>query len=446
MKITIFGAGYVGLTAAVCLANAGHEVLCVEANPDRLTLLQAGKSPIREPGIEELLTSNLANSQLAFTNDAARGVGFGELLFIAVGTPSNEDGSADMRNVLDVANSIGEFLRSPTIVVNKSTVPVGTADLVRKHIATALARRGADIAFEVCSNPEFMKEGAAVEDFIRGPRIIVGTDSEYVREKMRECYAPYNRQQDKLLFMDARAAELTKYAANAMLATRISFMNEMANLAEYFGVDIEHVRHGIGSDPRIGWPFLYAGCGYGGSCFPKDMRALRHMAEQAGYNAEMLRATENVNNRQKLRLFEKLHAALDGELQGTTIAVWGLAFKPGTDDMREAPSRDLLEALWQAGAHVQAYDPVAMAEAKRIYGNHPQLRLTESREEAVDGADALVICTEWKQFRVVDFTWLRQTLRTGVVVDGRNLYEPVEAARHGIRYLGIGRTGVPRQL
>ena len=445
MKITIFGAGYVGLTAAVCLADAGHEVLCVEVNPDRLALLHAGQSPIHEPGMGELLTRNLANAQLAFTDDAARGVDFGELLFIAVGTPSDEDGSADMRHVLAVADSIGQHIHSPKIVVNKSTVPVGTADLVRERIARTMAQRGADIAFEVCSNPEFMKEGAAIEDFIRGPRIIVGTDSEHVREKMRECYAPYNRQQDKLLFMDARSAELTKYAANAMLATRISFMNEMANLAEHFGVDIEHVRHGIGSDPRIGWPFLYAGCGYGGSCFPKDVRALRHMAEQAGYNAELLQATENVNNRQKLRLFEKLHAALNGELQGATIAVWGLAFKPGTDDMREAPSRYLMEALWQAGANVQAYDPVAGPEARRIYGDHPQLRLAESREDAVQQADALVICTEWKQFRVVDFAWLRRQLRSGVVVDGRNLYEPAEAARHGIRYLAIGRGALPQE-
>ena len=439
MNITIFGAGYVGLTAAACFASAGHQVICVEANPERLTLLRKGESPIQEPGMESLLASNLAEARLHFTDSAAEGVHFGELLFIAVGTPPHEDGAADLRHVMAVADAIGEHVNASRVIVNKSTVPVGTAEQVHARIALALTRRGVSIPFQVCSNPEFMKEGSALDDFTRGARIIVGTDSEHVRQKIRECYAPYNRKHDKLIFMDVRSAEMTKYAANAMLACRISFMNEMANIAEQVGADIEQVRVGIGSDPRIGYPFLYAGCGYGGSCFPKDLRALQHMAQQAGYTPEILQATENINHRQKKRLFEKLHAALGGQLQGRTIAIWGLAFKPGTDDMREAPSRALLEALWQAGAIVQAYDPVAMPEAQRHYGSHPQLRLARTREDAVHQADALVICTEWKQFRAVNFSWLRQELRMGVVVDGRNLYEPTEAARHGIAYLAIGR-------
>lgn len=439
MHITIFGAGYVGLTAAACFADAGHQVICVESDPERLDLLQAGQSPIYEPGMDEMLARNLAEGRLRFTADSAEGIHFGELLFIAVGTPPSADGSANLSHVMAVAQAIGQHMNAPRIIVNKSTVPVGTAEQVHACIARTLAERGVDIAFDVCSNPEFMKEGSALEDFTRGPRIIVGTTSSHVQQKMRECYAPYNRKHDKLIFMDPRSAELTKYAANAMLACRISFMNEMANIAELLGGDIEQVRRGIGSDPRIGYSFLYAGCGYGGSCFPKDVQALQHMARQAGYHSEILHATESINQRQKQRLFVKLRAALNGQLQGATIAVWGLAFKPGTDDMREAPSRVLIDALLHAGARVQAYDPVAMPTAGAIYGQQPQLTLCTSREEAVANADALVICTEWKQFRAVDFAWLQQTLRTGVVVDGRNLYEPAEAQRYGIRYFSVGR-------
>lgn len=439
MKISIFGAGYVGLTAAVCLAEAGHDVLCVEIQPQRLALLRSGKSPIHEAGMDALLAANLAENRLSFTDDSARGTHFGELIFIAVGTPPNEDGSPDLRYVLSVASAIAENMDAPKIIVNKSTVPVGTAERVQAHIQEILRQRGRDITFDVCSNPEFMKEGTAIEDFTRGSRIIVGTDSERVRSKMRECYAPYNRQHDKMMFMSARAAEMTKYAANAMLASRISFMNEMANIAERMGVDIEQVRHGVGSDPRIGFPFLYAGCGYGGSCLPKDVRALRRMAEEFGYTPELLCATENINNRQKGRLFEKLQAAVGGQLQGKTIAVWGLAFKPGTDDMREAPSHALLAALWRAGASVRAFDPAAMPEARRLYGDEPGLHLVESREAAVQDADALVICTEWKQFRAVDFDWLRDQLRLKIVVDGRNIYEPGRVKAAGISYYGIGR-------
>ena len=439
MHITIFGAGYVGLTAAACFADAGHQVICVESDPERLDLLQAGQSPIYEPGMDEMLSRNLAEGRLRFTADSAEGIHFGELLFIAVGTPPSADGSANLSHVMAVAQTIGQHMNTPRIIVNKSTVPVSTAEQVHACIARTLAERGVDIAFDVCSNPEFMKEGSALEDFTRGPRIIVGTTSSHVQQKMRECYAPYNRKHDKLIFMDPRSAELTKYAANAMLACRISFMNEMANIAELLGGDIEQVRRGIGSDPRIGYSFLYAGCGYGGSCFPKDVQALQHMAQQAGYHSEILHATESINQRQKQRLFVKLQAALNGQLQGATIAIWGLAFKPGTDDMREAPSRVLIDALLHAGARVQAYDPVAMPTARAIYGQQPQLTLCASREEAVANADALVICTEWKQFRAVDFAWLQQTLRTGVVVDGRNLYEPPEAQKYGIRYFSVGR-------
>lgn len=440
MKITVFGAGYVGLTTAACFADAGHQVLCIETDAQRLQMLCAGQSPIYEPGLEELLARNQVQGHLHFCANAAQGVEHGELLFIAVGTPPHPDGSADLKQVMRVALSIGQHMQAPRIVVNKSTVPVGTAEQVQACIAQALSQRGEAIAFDVCSNPEFMKEGTALEDFTRGARIIVGTSSGHVQQKMRECYAPYNRKHDKMIFMDVRSAELTKYAANAMLASRISFMNEMANIAELLGGDIEQVRRGIGSDPRIGYSFLYAGCGYGGSCFPKDVQALQQMAQQAGYHSEILHATENINQRQKQRLFAKLHTALEGQLQGVTIAVWGLAFKPGTDDMREAPSRILIDALLQAGAYVQAYDPVAMPTASRIYGHHPQLSLCSSREAAVVNADALVICTEWKQFRAVDFAWLQKALRTGVVVDGRNLYEPAEARKHGLRYVSVGRS------
>jgi len=439
MKITIFGAGYVGLVTGACFADVGHHVMVVDVDRSKIDALNNGQVPIYEPGLEPMVARNHEEGRLHFTTDAAQGVEFGELLFIAVGTPPAEDGSADLRYVLDVAKAIGEHMQSYKVVVIKSTVPVGTVDRVRAVIGEALRGRDVEVSFDVCSNPEFLKEGSAIEDFTRAARIVVGTDSERVRELMRECYAPYNRKRDKMIFMDPRSAELTKYAANAMLATKISFMNEIANLAERLGADVEHVRKGIGSDPRIGYDFIYPGCGFGGSCLPKDLQALVRTAEEVGYEAPLLRAVDAVNRRQKSVLFEKLRQALGSELQGKTIAVWGLAFKPNTDDMREAPSRVLLEALWRAGAKVRAFDPAAMKEAERIYGQRDDLLLVGTRDEAVMGADALVICTEWKAFRTVDFGWLKRQLRQPIIVDGRNLFDPAEAKRAGIRYYGVGR-------
>ena len=357
----------------------------------------------------------------------------------STGTPADEDGSADLQYVLNVAETIAQHMNGYKVVIDKSTVPVGTAEKVRDTIAATLSSLGKDYTFDVCSNPEFLKEGAAIEDFTRGARIVVGTDSPHVEKLMRECYAPYNRNHEKMLFMDVRSAELTKYAANAMLATKISFMNEIANLAERLGADIEQVRQGIGSDPRIGYHFIYPGCGYGGSCFPKDVQALARTAGLAGYSAELLKAVESVNERQKQTLFTKLSNALDGQLRGKTIAVWGLAFKPNTDDMREAPSRVLMEALWEAGAQVRAFDPKAMEEAARIYGSREDLTLCKRMEDTVIDADALVICTEWQQFRAVDLTWLANQLKGGVVIDGRNLYNPKEAKAVNLRYISVGR-------
>ncbi|TFH84977.1 UDP-glucose/GDP-mannose dehydrogenase family protein [Billgrantia azerbaijanica] len=439
MKITIFGTGYVGLVTGACLADVGHDVLCMDVDEARILRLEAGEIPIYEPGLEGLVKENVAAGRLQFTTDPTDAVAFGTLQFIAVGTPPDEDGSADLQYVLTVANTIGEEMYDYKVVVNKSTVPVGTADRVRKAIAERLASRGQDVDFDVCSNPEFLKEGSAIDDFSHGARIIVGTDSERVQTLMRECYAPYIRQQEKLMFMDVRAAELTKYAANAMLATRISFMNEIANLAERLGADVEQVRLGIGSDPRIGYQFIYPGCGYGGSCFPKDVQALARTASQVDYHAELLDAVEAVNRRQKQSLFAKLAQAFDGALSGKTIALWGLAFKANTDDMRDAPSRTLMEALWEAGARVQAYDPEAMKECRRLYGDRDDLVLVGDRIQAVKGADALVICTEWKDFRAVDFAWLKAQLATPVVVDGRNLYDPARVRQAGLLYYAVGR-------
>lgn len=439
MQITIFGTGYVGLVTGACLADVGHHVICVDIDSRKVANLEQGIIPIYEPGLESMVKRNHAEGRLRFTTDAAKGVDFGELQFIAVGTPPDEDGSADLQYVLAVAKTIGQYMQDHKIVINKSTVPVGTADKVQATIQAGLESRTSALTFNVCSNPEFLKEGAAIDDFTKGSRIVVGTDSEHVRGRMRECYAPYNRNHDKLMFMDVRSAELTKYAANAMLATKISFMNEIANLAERLGADVEQVRKGIGSDPRIGYHFIYPGCGYGGSCFPKDVQALARTAEQVGYEAHLLHAVEHVNNRQKNVLFSKLNKALAGDLEGKTIAVWGLAFKPNTDDMRAAPSRSLIEALWAAGAIVRAYDPEAMDEARRIYGERDDFELVESRDAAVPGAAALVICTEWKQFRTLDFGWLKSSLAQPVIVDGRNLYDPREPSRHGLRYLAVGR-------
>ena len=438
MNITVFGAGYVGLVTGACLADAGHDVICVDIDEPKIEALRKGQIPIYEPGLGTLVSRNLEQGCLHFTADIAEGVEFGQLLFIAVGTPTDDDGSADVSHVLGVAGVIARCMRSYKLIVNKSTVPVGTVDRVRAVIAQGLVERGVEWPFDVCANPEFLKEGTAIEDFTKAARIVVGTASERVREMMRECYAPYNRKRDKMIFMDARSAELTKYAANAMLATKISFINEMANLAEHLGANVEQVRKGIGSDPRIGYDFIYPGCGFGGSCLPKDLQALVRTAEEVGCEATLLRAVKAVNLRQKGVLFEKLSRALGGELWEKTIAVWGLAFKPDTDDMREAPSRTLIEALWAAGAKVQAFDPAAMKEAARIYGQRDDLRLAKSREDAVIGADALVICTEWKVFRTADFGWLKAQLRQAVVVDGRNLFDPLEVTRAGIRYYGVG--------
>ncbi|MDO6815184.1 UDP-glucose dehydrogenase family protein [Cobetia amphilecti] len=439
MKITIFGSGYVGLVTGTCLADVGHDVVCMDVDAAKIEGLKQGEIPIYEPGLEGMLLRNVEAGRLSFTTDAREAVEHGVLQFIAVGTPPDEDGSADLKYVLSVATTIGEHMNDYKVIIDKSTVPVGTADRVKARVNDVLKDRGASVDFDVCSNPEFLKEGAALDDFTRGARIVVGTDSEAVRERMRECYAPYNRNHEKLMFMDVRAAELTKYAANAMLATKISFMNEISNLAERLGADIEEVRRGIGSDPRIGYHFIYPGCGYGGSCFPKDVQALARTASQIGYEAELLTAVESVNKRQKVTLFDKLSRAFDGDLKGKTIAVWGLAFKPNTDDMRDAPSRTLMEALWAAGATVQAYDPEAMKECRRIYGERDELVLVADRQQAVKGADALVVCTEWKEFRTLDGQWLKSQLGFPVVVDGRNLFEPAAMKSAGLMYYAVGR-------
>lgn len=443
MKISVFGVGYVGLVTGACLADAGHEVMCMDIDPDKIARLQKGEVPIYEPGLDDVVTRNVAAGRLFFTTEPAKAVEFGVLQFIAVGTPPDEDGSADLQYVLNVARLVGQHMTSYKVLIDKSTVPVGTADKVRDAVAAVLAERfpsEADRpAFDVCSNPEFLKEGAAIEDFSKGARIVVGTGSERVRELMSECYAPYNRIRNKLMFMDVRAAELTKYAANSMLATKISFMNEVANLAERLDVDIEQVRQGIGSDPRIGYHFIYPGCGYGGSCFPKDVQALTRTASEVGYDAELLKAVEAVNLRQKQTLFTKLSNALDGDLKGRTIAVWGLSFKPETDDMRDAPSRVLMEALWKAGATVRGYDPVAEDECHRIYGQRDDLQLVDDRMDALKGADALVICTEWTEFRSVDFAAVKAALRFPVIVDGRNVFDPKAVKDAGLMYYGVGR-------
>ncbi|WP_207063716.1 UDP-glucose/GDP-mannose dehydrogenase family protein [Motiliproteus sp. SC1-56] len=439
MRVAIFGTGYVGLVTGACLAESGHHVICVDVDAAKVARLQNGEIPIYEPGLESYVEENVAAGRLAFTTEAAPAVEASEMIFIAVGTPPDEDGSADLRYVVEVARTVGETMTVTKTLVTKSTVPVGTADKVRAAVSEALEARGLDLDFDVASNPEFLKEGDAVSDFMKPDRIIVGTDSERVRGQMRELYAPFSRMRDKLIFMDIRSAELTKYAANAMLATKISFMNEVANLAEKLGADIEDVRHGIGSDPRIGYHFIYPGCGYGGSCFPKDVKALAHTAGAVGYDAELLRAVEAVNARQKERLFERIENYLDGNLQGITVALWGLAFKPKTDDMREAPSRALMERLWAAGARVRAFDPEAAKETARIYGERDDLALVETQEAALEGADLLVICTEWKSFRAPDFDLIKQKLSRPAIFDGRNLYDPAQLKALGFEYFAIGR-------
>jgi UDPglucose 6-dehydrogenase len=439
MRLTIFGSGYVGLVTGACFAEAGNNVLCVDVDPHKVEMLKRGESPIYEAGLEELIKKNLAAGRLSFTTDAVEGVRHGLFQFIAVGTPPDEDGSADLRYVLAVAEAIGTNLSEYRVVVTKSTVPVGTADKVKAKIDSTLKARGTQIEYDVVSNPEFLKEGAAINDFMKPDRIVVGTDNPRTAELLKALYDPFTRSRERMIVMDVRSSELTKYAANAMLATKISFMNELANLAERMGADIEKVRVGIGSDPRIGYHFIYPGCGYGGSCFPKDVQALARSAADHEFSADLLQAVEAVNRRQKAVLFEKISQFFGGQLQGKTIALWGLAFKPNTDDMREAPSRALLEALWSAGAKVRAYDPVAADEARRIYGERADFALVSSSTDAVRGSDALAIVTEWQEFRSPDFDMIKAELRQAVIFDGRNLYDPGFVRRFGLKYFAIGR-------
>jgi UDPglucose 6-dehydrogenase len=441
MKITIFGTGYVGLVTGACFADVGNDVIGVDVLPDRVARLNDGECPIYEPGLEPMLARNRKAGRISFTVDPVDAIDSAEVLMIAVGTPPNEDGSSDLKYVLSVATTIGDHINDYKVIVTKSTVPVGTADKVRAAIEERLAARGIDVRFDVVSNPEFLKEGAAIEDFMRPDRIIVGADHPEAVDVMRELYAPFNRNHSRLMIMDVRSAEFTKYAANAMLATKISFMNELANIAERMGVDIEHVRIGIGSDPRIGYSFIYPGAGYGGSCFPKDVRALERSAAEVGYDAQLLRSVEAVNNQQKSRLFEKTVAVLGDDLSGKAIALWGLSFKPNTDDMREAPSRAFMEAAWRAGATIYAHDPEAMEEARHLYPDqvsNGQLVLCDAPEDAVDGAAALVIATEWRIFRSPDFTELKERMAQPVVIDGRNIYDPDRMHREGFAYYGIG--------
>jgi UDPglucose 6-dehydrogenase len=447
MKVSIFGTGYVGLVTGACLADVGHQVMCVDIDEGKIERLKQGIIPIYEPGLESIVRENVGSGRLHFTSSAEEGVAFGDIQFIAVGTPPDEDGSADLQYVLAVAETIGRYMNGPRIVIDKSTVPVGTADKVRARIKAALEKRGVDFDFDVVSNPEFLKEGAAVADCMRPDRIVIGTESAAVEKAMRELYAPMNRNHDRFIVMDTRSAELTKYAANAMLATKISFMNELANIAERLGADVEKVRNGIGSDPRIGYHFIYPGCGYGGSCFPKDVQALARTAAEVGYDASLLNVVEAVNLRQKERLFSMICSHFGGadKLKGKTFALWGLSFKPNTDDMREAPSRVLMEALWKAGAKVQAYDPEAMEETQHIYGHRDDLTLLGTKEAVLKSADALVVCTEWKAFRIPDFDML-DMLSDRVIFDGRNLYEPEQLEQHGFTYYGIGRGKSIRNL
>jgi UDPglucose 6-dehydrogenase len=440
MQITIFGSGYVGLVTGACMAEVGNHVICVDIDEDKIRRLNDGEVPIYEPGLDDYIERNVEAGRLEFTTDVERAVHHGLFQFIAVGTPPDEDGSADLQHVVAVARTIGETMNTYRVIVDKSTVPVGTADKVRETIRAALNDRGAELEFDVVSNPEFLKEGAAIEDFMKPDRIIVGTDNPRTSELLRALYEPFNRNHDRVITMDIRSAELTKYAANAMLATKISFMNELANIAERVGADIEKVRVGIGSDPRIGYQFIYPGAGYGGSCFPKDVRALARSAQDVSYDAVLLDSVEAVNNRQKLRLFEKISDYYEADLSGKIIAVWGLAFKPKTDDMREASSRTLMEALWDAGAEVRAYDPEAMTEARRIYGDHANLTLCDSAQEALEGADVLAIVTEWQEFRSPNFELLKSTLKDPVIFDGRNIYDPEILKLQGITYYAIGRS------
>ena len=439
MKITVVGTGYVGLVSGTCLAEVGNDVLCLDVDANKIRILNEGGIPIYEPGLEAMVARNKAAGRLRFTTSVEEAVAFGTVQFIAVGTPPDEDGSADLQYVVAAARNIGRHMTGYKVVVDKSTVPVGTADKVRAAIADELQKRGTEIPYSVVSNPEFLKEGAAVDDFMKPDRIVVGVQDAKAAETMRQLYAPFQRNHERLIVMDVRSAELTKYAANAMLATRISFMNELANLAEKLGADIELVRQGIGSDPRIGFHFLYPGCGYGGSCFPKDVQALERTAREAGQKLKVLQAVEDANEAQKQVLIEKIVKRFGEKLSGKVFAVWGLAFKPNTDDMREAPSRVLIDGLLARGATVRAYDPVAMHEAQRVFGADTRITYADSPMAALDGADALAIVTEWKEFRAPDFDSMKAKLKSAVVFDGRNLYEPAHPRAAGLEYHAIGR-------
>ena len=439
MKISVIGTGYVGLVTGTCFAEVGNNVICVDKDEAKITNLQAGKIPIYEPGLEDLVLGNVKSGRLSFTTKIADAVEQGDVLFIAVGTPPDEDGSADLSHVLAVASEIGKHLKDYRAIVTKSTVPVGTAEKVRKAIQAELDARGDKIDFSVVSNPEFLKEGAAIEDFMKPDRVVVGADDERAIEMMRSLYAPFNRNHERLIIMDIPSAELTKYAANAMLATKISFMNELSNLAERLDADIELVRQGIGSDPRIGYHFIYPGCGYGGSCFPKDVQALHRTAKQSGYEARILNAVEEVNQAQKSVLLQKVETHFNKDVKGKTFAIWGLAFKPNTDDVREAPSRVVMEGLWERGAKVNAFDPVAREEIAHIYGERDDLKLFDDYYQAIKGVDGLIIVTEWKTFRSPDFSYMKDLMGESVIFDGRNIYDPATLKREGFSYYGIGR-------
>ncbi|MBU9847296.1 UDP-glucose dehydrogenase family protein [Rahnella ecdela] len=439
MKVTVFGIGYVGLVQAAVLAEVGHEVLCIDVDAKKVENLKNGLIPIFEPGLTPLVQRNYEAGRLLFSTNAAEGVAHATVQFIAVGTPPDEDGSADLKYVTAVARTIAEHMTEPKVVIDKSTVPVGTADKVRAVMSEKLKERGVDISFDVVSNPEFLKEGAAVADCMRPERIVIGTDNPDAIDPIRELYEPFNRNHDRMILMDIRSAELTKYAANCMLATKISFMNEMSNLAEMLGADIEKVRQGIGSDSRIGYHFIYPGCGYGGSCFPKDVQALIRTAEHIGYQPKLLQAVEQVNYQQKYKLPAFIQRHFGEDLKGKTFALWGLSFKPNTDDMREASSRVLMEQLWAAGAKIKAYDPEAMNETQRIYGHREDLELMGTKESALHNADALIICTEWQNFRAPDFDVIKKALKEPVIFDGRNLFDPERLEKRGFTYYGIGR-------
>jgi UDPglucose 6-dehydrogenase len=439
MKVTVFGSGYVGLVTGACLAEVGNDVVCMDVDERKIAMLKQGEIPIYEPGLDAMVERNAKAGRLNFTTDAAEAVAHGLFQFIAVGTPPDEDGSADLQYVLAVAASIAEHMDDYRVIVDKSTVPVGTADKVRERVNETLQAHGKQMEFDVVSNPEFLKEGAALDDFMKPDRIIIGTDNPRTTELLRALYTPFNRNHDRLIAMDIRSAELTKYAANAILATKISFMNELSNLAERLGADIEQVRHGIGADSRIGYHFIYPGCGYGGSCFPKDVNALERTAREVDYDAQLLTAVEAVNYRQKRVLFDKISRHFSDVLRGKTFALWGLSFKPNTDDMREASSRVLMEALWDAGARVQAFDPEAMEECRRIYGEREDLVYCDDQESTLQGADALVVVTEWQVFRSPDFDQIKLALSEPVIFDGRNIYDPKRLKEAGFSYYAIGR-------